>query len=184
MSITTIQARFDGDGIARLIAGMDRLHNRTPDALRRALNHTGDKARTAVKSALGKQIGAPQAALVKYGGFRSVRANFARLDYQIVADGGPIPLKHFRARQTKKGVTAAPWNNRKLYKSAFIVDRLGGHAFWRTGKKRLPIERIAGPNVPKELLKDQSLAAFHAASQALPGRVAHEIKAITNGIVS
>lgn len=180
-----IHARFSGDGIERLLAAASALSNRVPDAARRALNHTGSKAYTAVRRALSQQIKAPQRALVDYGKLRTRRANFGALQFQIVSSGGPIPLKHFRPSQTSKGVSAAPWGNRKVYRTSFLhKGRMGGHVFWRTGKDRYPIQRIAGPNVPKELVKDQSAAAFHATAAALPVRLAHEIRVITNGVVT
>ena len=61
--------------------------------------------------------------IVKYGQVRKVRANNAALEYLIVSRGGPIPLKHFGAYQTRKGVSAAPWRNRKIYRGAFILGR-------------------------------------------------------------
>lgn len=182
--MATLTIRFEGDGITRLVGAMTQLSNRVPDAMRRALNHTGDKARTRVKRALSQQIRAPQAAIVQYGKMRTERANYGRLEYAIIAAGGPIPLKYFRPNQTARGVSAAPWGNRKVYKSAFMGGSMGGHVFWRKGKERLPIERIAGPNVPKELVKDQSAAAFIATAAEFPPRVAHEIRVLTNGVVS
>jgi len=122
---------------------------------------------------------------MKYGNIRRVRANNGLLEYQIKAKGGPIPLKHFRARETKSGVSASPWNNLKHYRSAFIVAKLGGHVFWRTSRAPLPIERVAGPNVPKEMVKAETAAAFEATvSGSLPGRVAHEIRVLTDGVLS
>jgi hypothetical protein len=62
---------------------------------------------------------------------------------------------------------------------------MGGNVFWREGKARLPIKKIAGPNVPKELVKDETAAAFDATVRAnLQRRVEHEVRAITNGVVS
>ena len=181
-----ITFRWTGDGIARLEAAMNKLEGpRKMAALRRALNHTGDKVFTRVKRELQTQIGAPQSVIVRYGKVRKVRASNAAMQYLIIAKGGPIPLKHFGARQGATGVSAAPWHNRKLYKSAFVVGSLGGHAFWRKGKERLPIERIAGPNVPKEMVKDQVAAAFQAVTaSSLPARVEHEVRVLTNGVVS
>lgn len=181
--MSIIRARFDGDGIMKMLVAAEALSNRTSDACRRAVNHTGDKANTRVKRALSKQIRAPQSAIMQYGRLRTRRANFGALTYEIISSGGPIPLKYFKPNQTRKGVSAAPWGNRKVYKSAFM-NGLGGHVFWRKGKARLPIERIAGPNVPKELVKDQSAAAFLAVSAELPARLAHEIRVLTKGIVS
>lgn len=122
---------------------------------------------------------------MKYGRVRKIPASGAVLEFLITSRGGPIPLKHFKARQVGSGVSAAPWNNRKIYKHAFIVPSLGGHAFWRMGKGRLPIKRIAGPNVPKEMVKDQVAAAFNTlVSASLPSRVEHEIRVLTDGVVS
>lgn len=184
--MAVITMHWQGNGIARLTAAADKLAGpQKYTVLRRALNHTGDKVHTIVVRTLAKQIGAPQHVIKKYGKISKIRASNATLTYMIRCNGGPIPLKHFRAYQTRKGVSAAPWNNRKTYKSGFIVASLGGHAFWRTGRARLPIERIAGPNVPKEMVKDETAAAFQATtSTQLPPRIAHEIRALTNGVVS
>lgn len=181
-----VSIRWDGNGIARLATAMQAVAgSKKVTVLRRALNHTGDKTFTTVKRTLARVIGTSQGVLMRYGRVRNVRANNARLEYLIVSNGGPIPLKHFAAYQTRKGVSAAPWRNRKIYRGAFIVGSLGGHVFWRTSLKRLPIERVAGPNVPKEMVKDTTAAAFQATVAAnLPARVAHEIKVLTNGVVS
>lgn len=177
---------WQGNGIARLTFAADKLSGAQKNtALRRALNHTGDKTKTRVKRTLAQQIGTTQAVINKYGPIRVKRANSGLLEYQIICRGGPIPLKHFGANQTRKGVSAAPWKNRKVYKSAFIVGSAGGHVFWRTGRARLPIERVAGPNVPKEMAKDATAAAFQATvAGSLPARVAHEIRVLTDGVVS
>lgn len=182
----TIYFRWSGDGIAKLEGAMEALAGpKKIAALRRALNHTGDRAFTIVKRTISKQIGASQAIIQRYGRLRSLKANATRLEYIIKADGGPIPLKHFGPYQGRGGVTAAPWNNRKLYRHAFIVASLGGQVFWREGRGRLPIKRIAGPNIPKELVKDATAEAFQmtVATRLVP-RVEHEIRAITNGVVS
>jgi len=180
-----ILVTVEGDGIQKLVVAVGSLHNRTPDAARRALNHIGDKGRTLVKRALADQIQAPQYAIMKYGKVRAIRATYARLEYAIVSTGGPIPLKHFKPNQTAKGVSAAPWGRRRVYTHSFMhKNAMNGHVVWRVGKARLPIQRVAGPNVPKELVKDKSAAAFHTVAAELPGRVEHEIKVITDGIVS
>ena len=188
MTMADIQLaiRWDGNGIARITEAVQNLTNDAKRAtvLRRALNHTGDKVHTRVMRTLAKQIGAPQAVIKRYGKISKIRASGASLSYTIRAKGGPIPLKHFKARQTGKGVSASPWNNLHRYKSAFIVASLGGHVFWRKGHSRFPIERIAGPNVPKELVKDATAEAFQSVTaQELPKRVEHEIKVLTNGVV-
>lgn len=121
-----------------------------------------------------------------------MKASGAALEYLIITKGRPIPVKHFRPNQTKKkGVSASPWRRRRQYPSAFIVESLGEHVFWNTHawsetRERFnKLERIAGPNVPKELVKDQVAASFETlVSTDLPARIEHEVRAITNGVVS
>lgn len=120
-----------------------------------------------------------------------MKASGATLEYLIIAKGGPIPAKHFRPNQTKKGVSASPWRRRRPYPSAFIVESLGEHVFWNThawsetSERFNKLERIAGPNVPKEMVKDHVAAAFEAlVSTDLPARLEHEIRVLTDGVVS
>lgn len=185
--MATITISWSGNGITRLEIATAALADdgKRHSVFRRAINHTGDKAFTRVKRELSREIGASQSVIMKYGRISKHRASGGLLQFLIVSRGGPIPLKHFRATQNAAGVSASPWNNRKLYRHAFIVASAGGHAFWRTGSSRLPIKRIAGPNVPKEMVKERVGHAFEAlVASDLPPRVEHEIRAITKGVVS
>ena len=182
-----IVVSWSGDGLARIEVALKELSgkSRKRAVLRRAINHTGNKVHTRVVRALGQQIRAPQSVIKKYGTVRRIKANAQNLSYTIRSDGGPIPLKYFRANQTRKGVSAAPWGNRKTYKHAFLIAKFASHAFWRSTSKRLPIERIAGPNVPKELVKDEVRRVFEQMTAThLPKRVEHEIKVLTKGVLS
>lgn len=133
--MATIQFRWEGNGLARITAAAETLAGPKKNvALRRAINHTGRKVFTRVKRELARQINTSQAMLIKYGKLRAVAASNGRLEYLIIASGGPIPLKHLRAYQTAKGVSADPWKNRKIYRSAFVVASMGGHVFWRKGR--------------------------------------------------
>jgi hypothetical protein len=78
-----------------------------------------------------------------------------------------LPLKHFAARQTKKGVTYTMQGKRKLVASAFIVDSIGGHVFARhgakiamskgryIGKMKQPIKKLYGPSPLVAALKNK-----------------------------
>lgn len=151
-------------------------------ALARAINHTGDKARTQVARALVKQTGAKYRAIRE--AMTSRMASAGTLVYRIVSRGAYMSLKEFDPRQTSKGVSAAPWNKRRVFAHTFIVPSLGGHVFERTGRGRLPIRKLWGPAIPKEMLKEQSKEAFETTvATELPNRVEHEIGAILSGIV-
>jgi hypothetical protein len=174
--------RVDARGFNRMAAVFERAGVNVKPALRRAINHTGDKARTHMGRALAKQTG------LKYGqvrqALRTIPANVATLVYRIIAKGGYLSLKEFGARQTRKGVSAAPWGKRRVFPHTFIIASLGGHVFERKGAARYPIRKLWGPAIPAEMVKDQSRAAFEQTVEAeLPARLTHEVDAILGGAV-
>lgn len=185
--MATITFQWTGDGIARVIGATEALHgSRKFAALRRAVNHTGDKAYTLVKRTLAKQMGLSSHALLKDGrALAKRRASGASLEYQIVSTGRAIRMKEFRWRQTSKGITAYPWNVRHAFKGAFVIRRWSGNLYRRRTAKRFPLEALYGPNINKELVKDASAAAFQqVVATSLPARVEHEVRVLTNGVVS
>jgi hypothetical protein len=190
----------DTSGLQALAARLRNVGNQAPHILRRAINHTGDKARTKVVRALVKQTGA------KYGAVRRAlatkRANFSSLAYRIVARGGFMPLKDFSPRQRRDGVSAAPWGRRVVFHQAFISPALGGGVFVRelshssegsggSGAesanpprvKRLPIRQLWGPAIPREILKADARAAFMATVEGdLVARAEYELNAVLGGV--
>ena len=160
-----ILARY-GNQLAALGEGQART------ALSRALNHEGDKGRTQVKRALVRQTG------IKYGAVEkamaTIRATPVTLIYALKARGDETNIAWFGGVQRRKGVSAAPWNKRRIFRHAFIVPRVG-RAFIRTSKKRLPIRSLYGANLARELVKDSSAAAWQSGVANIVGRVGHEI---------
>jgi hypothetical protein len=146
-------------------------------ALMRAVNHTGDKARTQLTRALTKQTGLKSR--VVRAALRTFPAGLSAIVYRIVARGGFVSLKEFGARQTGKGVSASPWGKRRVFAHTFIVASLGGHVFERTGKGRLPIRKLWGPAIPREMVRDEVKAAFEGeVGASLPTRLSYEIARI------
>jgi hypothetical protein len=141
-------------------------------ALSRALNHEGDKGGTQVKRALVKQTG------IKYGAvdkaIATIRATPATLTYTLKARGDETNIAWFGGVQRRKGVSAAPWNKRRIFARSFIVPRFG-RAFIRTSKSRLPIRSLYGPNLAREVLKDSSAAAWQSGVANIVTRLGHEI---------
>ena len=160
-----VLARY-GNALAALGEGQART------ALSRALNHEGDKGRTKVKRALVKQTG------IKYGavdkGMATVRATPATLTYTLKARGDETNIAWFGGVQRRKGVSAAPWNKRRIFRHSFIVPRFG-RALVRTSKSRLPIRPLYGPNLARELVKDSSAAAWQTGVANIVARVGHEL---------
>lgn len=183
--MTQIVLKWEGDGIARITAALDGLvEGRARQALRRAVNHTGDKTYTATRRALAEQMGISAQKLLSQGRYLRKRlATDASLTYNIESSGKAIRAKEFRHNIGKKGITFYPWNRRLNVKSAFVINKYGGNFYVRKGAARFPIHALYGPNLNKELVKDTVAAQFHRiVNRDLPARVAHEVAFATRGV--
>lgn len=154
-------------------------------AMNRAVNRAGDMAKTAMIRTLAPQTGLRPKVIRK--ALRSKRASsLAGGSYVIESRGGDVRLKYFSARETRKGVSAAPWSQRQIFAGTFIKGGrfpnrvtlgMGGHVFKRTGAARKPIIAArSGVFIPEEMISGSSAAAFYAtADRVLPERLAHEL---------
>jgi hypothetical protein len=186
-----LEVKVDTRDFDRMAARFAAAGKNVKPALQRAINHTGAKAKTKVIRALVPQTGLTRKTIVK--AVRESKAGTGGLVYELKSRGGNVSLKYFGARETRTGVSAAPWNSRRVYAGSFIKGglfpkrvalKLGGHAFVRSGSSRLPIEKQkSGLFIPTEMVTGQSAAAFNAvAASELPKRLAHEIEAILGGV--
>ena len=172
------QLGFLGEGKARV-------------AMARALNHTGRKAYTAVRQALRVQTSAPAAIIRQEVVFRgAAHKGSTALEAIIRGRGSELPLGIFKPQQTEVGASAFVWGKRQVYVGTFgapgdnakLVARLGGQPFHREGAARYPIQRVFGPSLPKEMLKDETRATFERISESdLQDRIAHEIARMLPG---
>ncbi|MBD8556894.1 phage tail protein [Rhizobium sp. CFBP 8762] len=211
----------DASGIERLSNALGVLDSHKKHlALQRAVNHTGAKAKTQVIRALAKQTGLKSEvirAAVKVNkawGASADPEQFARslasknrapgaqsLHYSLTTRGGDISLKHFKARETLRGVTASPFGERKLFPGTFIkggrfpnrvtASGLNGHVYEpesnaKTGKStwRRPVSFYdSGVIIPVEMLKGATADAFTSVvNRHLANRVNHEINRLCPGI--
>lgn len=182
-----ITLKFSGDGLPKMEEAVKRLGSeaKAKAAYRMALNDTNKAIHTRVKRVLSAQMGASQRDVVKHGGLKMVKAISSRLEASIVAKGGYMPLSDFKTRQGRRGVSAAPWKTRRIFPKTFIVRSLGSNVFKRVAGSRLPIEKLYGPAVPKEMVRDESAKAFEEVSaRMLPSEVARQITRLTAGAVS
>lgn len=180
---------LDASAFERLGNQIGAAGKNAPLALARAINHTGAKARTQMVRALVPQTGLKRKTIVK--ALRESKASPGALTYAIRSHGGNIRLKHFSARETRQGVSAAPWGKRAIYphtfmKAAWFPNRVtkpgwNGQVFERTGSKtktgmaRFQVVR-SGLFIPDEMVQGASAAAFNATAAAdLPARLEHEL---------
>jgi hypothetical protein len=161
-----LNVRFDHK-LSELFAQMGE--KRTVYALSKAVDEVGAKTRTQVIRAVAKQAG------VKYGRAKSVISSKQAMgagagDYEIIARDVTLSLKEFAPRQTAAGVSAAPWGKRRVFAHTFIGPN--GHIFVRAmqGNKRvprLPIHKLWGPAIPKEMVKGETERVFYDSVDAL-----------------
>lgn len=174
------------------VKGMQQFENmlgalgaKAPKAVNRALNRTGDMARTQVVRTVAKETSLPQKMVRNI-----VRRDPSRegdLTYTIYGAGGDISLKYFKPRETQKGVSAFVRGQRELYEGSFLRGgsfargrvelNMGGHVFQRVGTARVPIEKLpSGVVVPAEMVDGASADAFEqVVADQLPRRLDHEI---------
>lgn len=176
---------------------------KAPQAIRRAINHTGDKAKTAMARSLAKQTGMKvstmKRALKPLRAFDGSAEGFVQgkgsLEYVLRCKGGDVSLKYFRPVERGGGVYARPWGVQRFYPGAFtksgprgkriINPKFHGHVFanaaggaWR-GK--IKIVR-SGVNIAEEMVKGESAATFHRIVEAdLLPRLSHELLRVLPG---
>jgi hypothetical protein len=173
-----LNVRVDIEEVKRMATDVQR--NRVPNAAARAINKTLANVRTEASKQI-RQERALSASTVK-DALTIHRATKMLLIGDVTASGRPIPLKEYQARQTRSGVTVkvSP-GPRKLVTFAgnkgFIVNKIGGHVFARTGKQRLPIKKLYGPSIPATFVKERVLAALdRVAGDAWHKRLAEELR--------
>lgn len=170
-----IKVELRGRGIAVFTAGVERLaSDKTRAAARMALNDTGRRANTQVKRTLTKQTGLKSGAIQK--GVKQQFASNARLEFRIIGTGKHFGLTDFGARQGKRGVSAAPWGTRRIFPRTFLAPKLGNQVFVRLGRARLPIKKLWGPSIPREMVRDQVPKTFTSmAATILPAQLRRQL---------
>jgi hypothetical protein len=122
-------------------------------AVQEGLTEGGDKVRTKVRKALKTQTNP-----LKYATITSrVDGLRAGMSYIIKAKGKGLPIEEF-PHSAPGAVTASPWGVARTFKRSFV--KAGGALMARLSRSRFPIRKLFGPSLRKELVKDQSLAAF------------------------
>lgn len=173
-----LNVKLDIEEVKRFATDVQR--NRVPLAASRAINKVLGNVRTEASKQI-RQERALSASTVR-DALTIKRATKALLIGNVTASGRPIPLKEYQARRTKTGVTVkvSP-GGRKLVVFAgnkgFLVDKIGGHVFARTGKQRLPIKKLYGPSIPSTFVKDKVIAALdRVANDSWAKRFAEELR--------
>jgi hypothetical protein len=185
------QLEIDTSQILNLERLFQQAGPKAPIAIRRAINRTGVSAAVNVEKALVVQTGLKRGVI-----HRAVKRKpgaAGQLSFVLKSRGGNVSLKYFKARETRKGVSAAPWGHRHIFAGTFIKGgkfpnrvalNMGGQVFKRAGRGRKPIiKQKSGLFIPNEMITGASATAFLSAVRTvLPARLQHEIAAILGGV--
>lgn len=170
----SIRFRLNDDVLIRFEANVTRIgEGNARRAFARSMNHVGRRGFTALKRTLRRQTSIKAGTISRAMAFRPARVN--SLSFTIEGSGNAIPLRDFGARQFGYGVRARVWGRSQRFAGAFIVESLGGNAFVRTSRARLPIRKMFGPSIPNEMLKDEAIEGFDDISATVIERATHEI---------
>lgn len=156
-------------------AAMRKLKDKAPIAIARALNRARTAARTVQVREMSRDMGISQSAIKKE--VRETNATPTKLFCRIEVTGARIPLYQFKARQTKRGVSYKLPGGAGKIDSAFIATMRSGHmgVFKRKGARRLPIQELYGPSLPRVFEKVRPLGLARG-EEALATNLQHEFK--------
>ena len=172
--------KVDTSGIAQMGQRFGSVKGKLQPALIGVVKDVGPVAMRAMKGALPGQTGL-KAKVINKG----LKGRMTGNAYVIQSKGGDIRLKYFGARETAAGVSAAPWNNRKVYAATFTragwwPDRkqkiAGGHVLRRKTGAKYPLEVVrSGLYLAEEMVKGESAEALYGTVDA---RFAQAITAV------
>ncbi|WP_455475729.1 hypothetical protein [Bartonella sp. B17] len=133
-------------------------------ALRNAVNTAAKQVKRFTERTVS-EVSSAQVKRVKKGVYIKSKAttNFPEAD--IVGSGTPLPLKFFKAKETKRGVTYMMFGTKKILPHGFIkggkfpqrvnLRRGGGNVFQRAGGDQFPIVKQEGISIAEVMSKPE-----------------------------
>ena len=126
-----------------------------------ALNKVGAEVVTQAKKELAGATGLKQKVVNKK--INKDQARKGDHTYSISIKSRYLNAIEFGAKQTKKGVSAKIWNNRKIYKGAFIGSgrNSGKQLVFKKSKRKKGIEAVHGASLPREFERQDMKKIFN-----------------------
>lgn len=153
-----------GDGIAERFGGMLVAAAADIDrALVQGLNEGGDLETTQARRNLRGQTNVKRyGTVLRNTGQR--KASAGNLEYRIEGRGPGLPIKEFPVRASvRTPVSADPWGVGHTFARSFKT-RGRGLLLAREGGDRLPVRKLYGPSIAKEIVKDETAADFEGSA--------------------
>lgn len=188
------QVRFEDRGLQRFLVSIPR---EIPKGIARGLNRAGtptsNKFLRDAKRVLGIGRGRGMRSWkdpAKTNTTRS-RASAGRLRFLLVGFGKQLPLKYFKASETRAGVSATPMNQRRIFPGTFMKGgrfpnrkdlNRGDTVFKRAGRARKPIVKQFGPAFPEAFAQPSPAGIWEKEGGERSMRaIVKELQAIMNG---
>lgn len=153
---------IDVSALKRLVPALRDLSlSQQERVIPRALNDVMDGAYTRIVRSVAKETGAQQKRVRTVLAKKPAHASHP--EAEIIARDRWMSLKDFSPTQRKAGVSADPWHKRRTFPGTFIGP--GGQVFRRRTGKRLPIEILWGPSIPKQLITGGADRIVHEVAQ-------------------
>jgi hypothetical protein len=134
-------------GMNELLAKMDEVADNLPKEVNIVLGISARKVQSRLSKEIGRELNTPQKNIKRQ---TSREVNRQRVTATVkIRKSARIPLRDFKARQTKQGVSAKISKRKgvKKYRNSFIIARFGNHAFTRgRNPKNRKITKMMGPS--------------------------------------
>ncbi|UNE55562.1 hypothetical protein [Bartonella machadoae] len=133
-------------------------------ALRNAVNTAAKQVERFAEKKVSELTSA-KSKRIKKGVYIKGKATAQLLETDIIGSGTPIPLKFFKARETKHGVTYTMFGKKKILPHAFIkggsfpkrveLKKMHGNVFQRVDGDQFPIAKQEGPSIAGVMSKPE-----------------------------
>ncbi len=138
-------------------------------ALRNALNTAAKQVERFTEKQVA-DISSAQIKRIRRGVYIKEKATARFLETDIIGSGTPIPLKFFKANETKRGVTYTLFGKKEILPHAFIkggsfpkrveLKKLNGNVFQRADGDQFPIAKQKGPSIAGVMSKPEIASAI------------------------
>lgn len=155
-------------------------------ALRNAVNTAAKQVERFTEKQVA-DLSSAQPKRVKKGVYIKEKATAKFLETDIIGSGTPIPLKFFKAKETKRGVTYTLFGKKEILTHGFIkggnfpkrveLKKMNGHVFQRVDSDKFPIAKQEGPSIAKVMSKPEIANAIaQYASERLTKNIQRQLK--------
>ncbi|CAK00982.1 hypothetical protein [Bartonella tribocorum] len=154
-------------------------------ALRNALNTAAKQVERFTEKQV-TDISSAQIKRIRRGVYIKDKATAQFLETDIIGSGTPIPLKFFKARETKRGVTYTLFKKKEILPHGFIMGgsfpkrvelKMGGNVFQRDDGDQFPIAKQEGPSIAKVMSKPEIASAIaQYANERLTKNIQRQLK--------